>query len=299
MDLRTLLIVPLLVACGGSRFQGEEEEGISTESATDDFIEDTPARSPSPTDSEETDRAQEAEDFETGDLPGVDGETDVQETDVLETDSAEPVPDPELVDPLIDDFDDGDVLVHDAGGRAGGFWEAFVQTQTPSGDYENPYEDRAPVDQYLLPAGSSGYGGHLQVTDLLGPEAIAQLTVVIPYERKGYSAAAKYAGIQFSACGTGTIRFGVNTYFQRYYISYVEDVWVPYEVDIALSDTWQVYEIPWEQLQESEPEGFEGTFDPMQFTGLSFEFDTSGELWLDDVAFLGGGVVGIEGAPCP
>lgn len=78
------------------------------------------------------------------------------------------------------------------------------------------------------------------------------------------------------------------------------EVWTP-EADAADAELRQGYA---ERAGCSAPPSLGESFEPARFTGVSFSLDypygeTSIDLWVDDVAFLGGGVAGIEGEPCP
>jgi len=310
MKLRLLTVVPLLVACGGSRFEGHEIEdtGISTQNDTDVLVNETDIadiETGVETDVAETGetRVTDTDDFEGGDLPGHEL-TEVEETDV----------EPELVDALLDDFEDGDERVHDVDGRAAaGRWTFRATTLTESG-YVDLLTGQSPVEAYSL-----GFAGHLLAEDLLGADAEAWIAASVSHSGRGYTSAADFEGIQFSACGVGAIRFGVDTLARSAAVSGY-GVEISYESSVELTDTWQVVEIAWEQLEETW-EGAEaaqerlrkdwhprideqgGTFDASQFNGVTFYIDypweSGGELWLDDVAFLGGGVAGIEGVSCP
>lgn len=306
--------VVCLVACGGSRFDGDSGARITEDS---NFYQDASDSSRETDGSGGSDEFEDTPGFgsetdETGEVGAVEGtdEAETEETETEETETDEAV----RVDPLIDDFEDGDERVFDADGRAlTGRWMSRVKTLTDAG-YVNPISEQSPVVAY-----SEGYAAHLAVTDLAGDQAEAWLAGFVSYSGRGYEPAATYDGIQFSACGVGSPVFRVLTNGGCGMVSY--------EIRIELTDEWQLYEIPWEALSEFwSPEAaamdsdqrqalaesvgcaelpvLGESFDPSLFEGVQFEIDyfsgnTSLDLWVDDVAFLGGSVASIEGSVCP
>lgn len=258
MKLLLLGAVLLLVACGGASVENPDpEETIAMKSEPEDVLVDA------------TDKPVLAE--------GGAGETDELE----------------LVDPLLDDLEDGDERVRDVDGRAGGRWRFQATTWTSNG-YVDLLTGESPVAAY-----DQGYAAHLPVIELQGEEALAWIGVSVSHSGKGYEPAAAFEGVQFSACGTGAFWVSVDTIYRRAVAIELGEL-VEFRVLIEFTDSWSRYEVPWTALNATP--GHEDAFDAAQFTGLQWTLvnvEEGGELWLDDVAFFDGGDAGIEGAPCP
>jgi len=186
-------------------------------------------------------------------------------------------------EPLIDDFEDGDMRSQLLERRAG-HWLAFndgTGTQVPRPGVLFP-ADRIPSGRDGSRFGLHSHGGKFSKW---GATISLNLSPRLCYD------ASVYAGIEFWARGRGRLRFGVQmtqVVSEEFGGSCVRDCFDSHVTEVTLSKTWQRYQVRWEELAQR---GFGQTlpFDPRSLSGLEFSVGTDQtpyDFWLDDVGFL-------------
>ncbi|HEX2731521.1 MAG TPA: hypothetical protein VHM70_07955 [Polyangiaceae bacterium] len=191
---------------------------------------------------------------------------------------------------LIDDFEDGDNKIFKAFQREGWLYVAADDT---------PGESFPPV-------------GTLKPTELPADSALSDQRFALHGTGSGHSAwgviwgmtlrwvgegskcplnVSGFEGLRFRAKGKGslTVRLGTwDTVPGEYEGKCKNRCWDEHGKRVFLSDSWQVYTVLWDQLQQ-EGWGAEARFDPKHVLHLNFAAgpkDLPIDFWLDDLEFL-------------
>jgi hypothetical protein len=187
---------------------------------------------------------------------------------------------------LLDDFEDGNLILPPNDGRSGD-WSSYSDgTGTLDPDIESAAIGDG-VDGSTMAANMAGTGFQSWGAGF-GPI----------FNGVGCYDASVYEGVSFAAKGSGYLRFAVTT--AEIHESFdcdadVEECSNYYHApDIVLTDAWVVHEFTWDELAQP---GW-GPAKPLsldKMVGLSFahladlpEGGPDFDLWIDDVRFLGG-----------
>ena len=194
---------------------------------------------------------------------------------------------PPCPDGMLDDGEDGNSQIHQADGRDG-YWFAFVDTLgstiTPRGQFEmspggrpgqEPSKHHARMRGTMAPAGESLYAGvGFALTNPKGGFDLSQA-----------------GGIRFWAKGPGLVRFKTPDVNTDPAGDRCTDCYNDFGVDLYLSESWERYTIPFDQLQQQPGWGDRA---PHVATGgimaVQFQFFTPGatyDLGFDDVELVG------------
>jgi hypothetical protein len=179
--------------------------------------------------------------------------------------------------PLIDDFEDGNPLIGAYEDRVG-LWNVFKDTDV-SGSFNT-------VTPTLLaqPTRGSRYALHAAGGELLNWGATVQLS----FQPSCYDASV-YSGIAFRAKGPGRVFVGVNETSVvpiQYGGTCAKDCYNRHQKKLDLSARWQSYTIRWNEMRQR---GYEmPPLDPSRINGLSLlvqASDTPYDFWIDDLRF--------------
>jgi hypothetical protein len=185
-------------------------------------------------------------------------------------------------DPLIDDFEDGDINTLIQDGRDG-TWYPYASTDDPQPLFELTAEDAAPDSSVSLHTSGTGYewsgvgfGLRWSALDSEGN------WVECMYD------ASVYEGIHFWAKGSGVdIRLTIavpESLPPDSGGSCANDCWDHPGIDFEPTSDWREYYVPFSAML---PRSLVGGLDPSRLRTVQWEFapDTAYELWLDDVGF--------------
>jgi hypothetical protein len=203
--------------------------------------------------------------------------------------SPTPAPCPALVvargdAPLIEDWEQNDSWLLDRDGRKG----SWITYDDGTGKQSPP--SRTALRPSRLPGGNgaSHYGLHIsggRFTDW-GVTFGTELADAACYD------ASAYAGVKFSAKGSGQIRVGfqmIDVQDVKYGGFCKADCYDTHRKLIELSSTFQEYSVRWEELAQLFDAGPPVAFDPRRIRFLEFGVapeSTPFDVWLDDVAFI-------------
>lgn len=187
------------------------------------------------------------------------------------------------LDPLIDDFEDGNARVLLREGRAG----AWLSTGDPAAkQIPRPGATAFPVlESDASHAGK--YALRLRAERLTVSSAglYADLTPGQCYD------ASAYAGIEFWARGSGRIFFGptmIDVMEKKWGGLCEKDCYDRHLAPADLTPEWRLYRFLWKDLEQG-GWGHQVRFDPARLLSIGFSVDipdTPSEFWIDDVRFV-------------
>ncbi len=182
------------------------------------------------------------------------------------------------LEPLIDDFEDGDDSLAPFEQRVG-FWRWVREIDAPGTApalLPVPRPEALPENRLAL---------HVKGGRLLDWGAVIETTF-----RPACYDASEYAGITFAARGPGRLYFGPR---ETSTIPIAEggtcetDCHNPHVVKIELGSTFERYEVRWEALRQRGMD--KPALDPKRLNSLAFLIrpeDTPYDVWIDDVRFV-------------
>jgi hypothetical protein len=182
------------------------------------------------------------------------------------------------LEPLIDDFEDGDDALAPLEQRAG-FWRWVREIDAPGTApalIPVPRPEALPQNRLAL---------HVKGGRLLDWGAVVETTF-----RPACYDASEYAGITFQARGPGRLYFGpreASTIPTAEGGTCEEDCHNPHVVKIELGSTFLRYEVRWEALRQRGTD--KPALDPKKLNSLAFLIrpeDTPYDVWIDDVRFV-------------
>ena len=191
---------------------------------------------------------------------------------------------------LIDDFEDGDQRPFRQFKREGWWFSSADSTPgeiTPKpGAFEAeplPEQESTPDNRMAAHFTASGYSDW-------GVSWGTTLSWVEDGIKCPFNASA-FDGVRFKAKGQGRVRvhLGIPETVPKDQQGgrCKEKCWDTHSRVVMLTDNWETYEIPWEQLQQW-GWGTEAKFDPSQVLSLQFAVDSKNlpvDFWIDDVEF--------------
>lgn len=184
---------------------------------------------------------------------------------------------------LIDDLEDGDILLPDRDGRSG-WW--YTATDRTPGEHFPP----VPWAPSEADAFAGSFAAHFSGSGFLDWGATLGFTLneECPYDASAYS------GITFQARGQGTIRVRFTTVATVPTVlvpgDCVEACWDDFATDIDLTESWEEYRISWSDLAQA-GWGEPAEFDPAELLAIVWQGGTAMstfDLWLDEIAFVVG-----------
>jgi hypothetical protein len=187
------------------------------------------------------------------------------------------------LDPLIDDFEDGNARLLLREGRAG----AWLSTGDPAAkQIPRPGTTAFPVlDNDARHGGRHALRLRTERLTVTSAGLNADLTPGQCYD------ASAYAGIEFRAKGSGRIFFGptmIDIMEQKWGGLCVEDCYDRHVAPADLTSEWKLYRFLWKDLEQS-GWGHQVPFDPTRLLSIGFSVevpDTPSDLWIDDVRFI-------------
>jgi len=186
---------------------------------------------------------------------------------------------------LIEDAEDGDNRVLVREGR-GGYWYTSVDPEGSTIEPAGNFKMDAP-----------GNAGSKHAAHMRGQMAEAGYSV---YASMGFNIAdptgpydaSRYTGITFWAKGPAHVRFKVPDLYTVPGGGFCKDCYNDFGIELALTDKWERYTIPFEWLSQQP-----GWGDPRPevaanaLHGMQWQFGSRGrsyDVWVDDVAFVCG-----------